>query len=250
MPPSAPAAKVISDVARHDFALDVGDECLACDRMTAAGNIGDNIHTLFLHGAGQSTRERQRVLREELARHGMGSAACDFSGHGASTANAPNTLKKREAEAQALLEQATRPERTVVGVSMGGEIAMRLACRPENRITHLVTLVGAIYDAAALALPFGPAFTAALRREHSWRDAGVLSQIEGFRGHITLIRGMEDTVIPHEIAGLIRQHARQAQSCRIIDLPGVDHRLSEHCTRDAALRAQVARWIARPGAAV
>jgi pimeloyl-ACP methyl ester carboxylesterase len=225
----------------NSFSLEVSDERVACDIMGESP-----VQTLVLHGAGQSSRERQRPLRQTLAAMGHASAALDFSGHGASTSNQPASLEKRLEQAQALLDHCTAGPRTVVGVSMGGEIALRLACRPENRITHVVTIVGAIYDGAAFALPFGPTFSAALRRHESWRDAHILSMLATYTGHLTLVRAMDDAVIPHEVADLVRDHARVARHCRIVDLPGVDHRISERCANDQALRHSLAQLVANP----
>lgn len=227
---------------REEQRLLVGAETLAADSLRSAP--GHPVHTLVLHGAGQGHRQRQWPLREALALRGHASAAIDFSGHGQSSAHHPNSLRKRLDEAQAALERLTLAPRTVVGVSMSGEIAMRLACRPENQITHLITLVGAIYDAAAFELPFGPDFSAALRRPQSWRDAASLRLIRHYPGRITLIRAAEDAVIPSEVAELIRQHAVCARQCRIVDLPGVDHRVSERSAQDAALRDWLAELIA------
>lgn len=240
--PATPATLQLADGLRQEeLALAVGAETLAADLIRAAD--GQAVHTLVLHGAGQGHRQRQWPLRQTLARLGCASAAIDFSGHGASSAVHPNSLSKRLAEAQAALERCTVAPRTVVGVSMSGEIALRLACRPENQITHVVTLVGAIYDGAAFTLPFGPAFSTALRRPGSWREAEVLQMISHYRGRITLVRASEDAVIPAEVAELVRQHATAAD-CRIIDLAGVDHRISERSQHDAALREQLARLIA------
>lgn len=229
---------------RTDSALQAGAETLACDLITAPGCGA--VSTLFLHGAGQSTRQRQWPLRETLAQHGHASAAIDFSGHGDSSALLPNSLAKRLDEAQAALDRLCDDgaARTVVGVSMSGEIAMRLACRPGNRIGHVVTIVGAVYDGAAFALPFGPDFSAALRRPGSWRDAESLRMIRQYPGRITLVRALEDKVIPAEVADLIRENAHAASACRIVDLPGVDHRVSERSAQDEHLRRSLAELIA------
>lgn len=234
----------MADIIRQDFTLQAGAETLVGDIVGVGAGDNSPVHTLFLHGAGQSHKERLRPLREKLALQGHASAAIDFSGHGGSTSLAPNSLAKRVAEAQAALDGFTAGPRTVIGVSMSGEIAMRLACRPENRIAHLVTIVGAIYDGAAFTLPFGPSFSAALRRPDSWRDADTLALIRNYRGRITLVRASDDQVIPREVADLIAANAQAAEACRIVELPGIDHRVSERCAQDESLRELLAQLIA------
>lgn len=233
---------------RSDCALQAGAETLAGD-VISTPECGP-VRTLFLHGAGQSTRQRQWPVREALARLGHASAAIDFSGHGESSALQVNSLSKRLVEAQTALDHLCAADglpRTVVGVSMSGEIAMRLACREENRIGHLVTIVGAVYDRVAFDIPFGPDFSAALRRPDSWRDAAALELVRHYPGRITLVRATEDKVVPGEIADLIKQNAHAARACRIVDLPGVDHRVSERSAEDAGLRALLAQLIGAAG---
>src|SRR5450830_4331 len=223
------------------FELAVDDERLVGDTLGAA----EQLQALFLHGAGQSHRQRQRLLREDLAQAGCGSAALDFSGHGNSSANQPGSLQKRCRQAQAVLQYVDSQHRihTLVGTSMSGEVAIRLACAPASRIDHLVLIVGAIYGRDAYTLPFGPAFSAEIRRPQSWRDAETLDLIAHYRGGLTLIRAMDDAVIPNEIAELLEQAATAARFRRIIDLPETDHRVSEKMAQDSALRAQVAAAI-------
>ncbi len=232
------------------FELAVDDETIVGDILSAtnsedAPGMPGAPGVLFLHGAGQSHRQRQRLLREELATLGLGSIAFDFSGHGESSANTPGSLQKRLHQAEQA-RQHLDPERrihTVAGVSMSGEIAIRLACSDASGIDHVVLLVGAIYDRAAFALPFGPAFSAAIRRPDSWRDAETLELIRNYCGSLTIIRALDDTVIPYDVADLLMDAAQSARVRRLIDLPGVDHRLSEKISQDAGLRRRIATAI-------
>jgi len=224
--------------------LAVDGETIAGDILSAAAAVNAP-GVLFLHGAGQSHRQRQRILREELAMLGLGSIAFDFSGHGESSANTPGSLQKRLRQAEQVLQRFD-PEHhihTVAGASMSGEIAIRLACKDASGIDHVVLMVGAIYDRMAFTLPFGPAFSAALRRPGSWRDAETLELIRSYRGGLTIIRALDDAVIPHEVADLLMDAAQSARFRRLIDLPGVDHRLSEKIAQDAALRRRIATAI-------
>lgn len=225
------------------FAVAVDDETLIGDTLGSDGQVS----TLFLHGAGQSDRQRQRLLREDLLQQGVGSIAFDFSGHGDSSGLGPGSLKKRLREAQCVLQatDTARTVHTVIGTSMSGEIAIRLACQPDSRLAHLVLLVGAIYDQAAFALPFGARFTAAIRAPRSWRNAHALTLIRHYRGALSIVRAQNDAVIPRDIADLLMQTAQSAHSRRLIDLPDTDHRLSDHMAQDALLRRRIAAVICR-----
>ncbi|MCW5299933.1 alpha/beta hydrolase [Herbaspirillum lusitanum] len=226
------------------FELTVDDETIVGDILDATNSVGVP-GALFLHGAGQSQRQRQRLLREELATLGLGSIAFDFSGHGESSAHTPGSLQKRLRQAEQARQHLDPEHRvhTVVGVSMSGEIAIRLACSDAGDIDHVVLMVGAIYDRAAFALPFGPAFSAAIRRPASWRDAETLELIRSYRGGLTIIRALDDTVIPYDVADLLMDAAQSARFRRLIDLPGADHRLSEKIAQDAGLRRRIATAI-------
>ncbi|WP_244223041.1 alpha/beta fold hydrolase [Cupriavidus lacunae] len=205
------------------FAIDTGAEVLAADRLAADGCAS----CLVLHGgAGTSDRSHWLVLRQNLARRGIGSVAVDFSGHGESSARTPNSLSKRYREAVAALQYLDEAEpRAVIGISMSGEIAVRLAAAPRNRITRLVTLVGAAYDSAAFEVPFGPAFTKILRTPQSWRRSVVFEQIASFPGRLTVVRAAEDTVVPATIGELLVANARRAEHAEIVDILNTDHAL-------------------------
>jgi uncharacterized protein len=220
------------------FSLVVGEETLIGDLLGDSASV----QILLLHGAGSGNRQRQQRLREALLQQGVSSAAFDFSGHGESSANAPGSLEKRLLQASAVLHHIQQLH-TVVGTSMSGEIAIRLAYAHPGQIQHLVLMVGAIYAGDAFNLPFGPDFSAAIRRPQSWRSAETLEMIGHFRGALTLIRAMDDSVIPFEIADLLAQAANRASSVRVIDLPGVDHRISERIANDDALLAHIANVI-------
>ncbi|MFL9881233.1 alpha/beta hydrolase [Herbaspirillum rhizosphaerae] len=223
------------------FELQVDDETIVGDVLGEP----QQLRALFLHGAGQSDRLRQRLLREDLAQSGFGSVALDFSGYGESSANSPGSLKKRLRQAQAVLAHIDTDGtiHTVVGTSMSGEIALRLACNMGSRINHAVLIVGAIYGRTAFSIPFGPEFSSIIRQPQSWRDAETLEFIRDYRGGLTLIRALNDAVIPHEVADLLEQAAVSARFRQLIDLPETDHRVSEKMVNDVTLRQRIAAAI-------
>ncbi|WP_158408348.1 alpha/beta hydrolase [Cupriavidus basilensis] len=191
--------------ALRPFAIDTGAEVLAADRLEVDGRAS----CLLLHGgAAMSERSHWLVLRQNLASHGIGTVAVDFSGHGESSARTPNSLSKRYDEAIAALQYLDEADsRAVIGISMSGEIAVRLAADPNNRIRRLVTLVGAAYDSAAFEAPFGPAFTKILRTPQSWLRSVAFEQIASFPGRLTVVRTTEDTIVPATIGELLIANA-------------------------------------------
>lgn len=218
------------------FDIETGTETLAADRI----DTGNGANCLLLHGAGTSHRARWLALRQALAAQGVGSIAFDFSGHGESSARTPNSLAKRQREAEAALAHLDGAgPRALIGISMSGEIAVRLAADPRNRIDRLLTLVGAAYDPAAFELPFGPAFTTLLRTPGSWRASLAFERIAQFRGRLTLVRGAEDKVIPAGIADALAARAGLAERVEVIDLPGTGHLLGEAWQNQPGLAASL-----------
>ncbi|WP_420993277.1 alpha/beta hydrolase [Cupriavidus sp. 30B13] len=226
------------------FDIEAGPETLAADRIEAGH--GEGVGCLLLHGAGNGHRARWLPLRQALAAHGVGSIAIDFSGHGDSPARTPGSLAKRLREARAALAHLDRgAPRAVIGISMSGEIAVRLAADADNRIERLLTLVGAAYHPDAFELPFGPAFTAVLRTPGSWQASHAFEQIARFRGRLTLVRGADDTVIPPGVARTLAARAGRAARVEVVDLPGTGHQLSEAWRTQPGFAATLTRIALR-----
>lgn len=224
------------------FTIQAGSERLAANRIEADGDA----NCLFLHGARNTDPDIWVSLRQSLAALGIGSIAFDFSGHGNSTSFTPNSLEKRYSEALAALSHldAVAP-RAVVGVSMSGEIAVRLAVESKYQIDRLVTIVGAAYDEAAFQLPFGPSFTSILRQPDSWRRSVVFPSIRRYSGRLTVVQAEHDTVVPHEIGQLLVDSAFDASRAELVRLHGVDHGLSAAMRTTPRMVDHVARTIHR-----
>ncbi|AEI82385.1 hypothetical protein CNE_BB1p09740 (plasmid) [Cupriavidus necator N-1] len=224
------------------FTIDTGTETLAADRIAVRGKV----QCLLLHGAGMSTRVRWLPLRTALAQHGVGTVAIDFSGHGDSSSRTEGSLEKRFDEALLALEHidADGP-RVVVGISMSGEIAVRLAVDKATHISGVVTIVGAAYDPAAYQIPFGPEFTRILRSHESWRKSEVFSAIQSFRGRIAVIQAGNDEVVPGMIGSDLIRNASCAEHAELLVLPGVSHALANALDDNPKMTQDVARAIAR-----
>lgn len=222
--------------------LDVGEESVSGDSIRVNGSAC----CLLLHGAGAGDRRRWLPLRLGLAGFGVGSVAIDFSGHGQSTGRTAGSLTKRMMEARAALHylEANAP-RVVIGISMSGEIAVRLAAEQLSAGDHLVTIAGAAYDAAAFEVPFGPGFTDILRRRNSWTNSHAFVAIRSFRGTVTVIRAANDEVVPRAIGQRMADSCAQAARVDLIDIPDVTHAIGSTLQSDEALTARLAHYIAR-----
>lgn len=221
----------------------VGAERLTGDRL---GNGSEAAQVLFLHGAGQSNRNRAAGIRRHLWQRGVGSVAFDFSGHGESSSCTPGSLVKRYREAcdwWSLMHEARA--RCVVASSMGAEAAIRLSATPGVDVTHLVLVVGAVYAGAAFELPFGPAFSACIRAPSSWRDAPALEMLRRFRGHLTIIAAQQDQVIPPDLPEIMAQNAISARAVDTILLIDMAHDVMARCEREPARAAEFGELIAQ-----
>lgn len=228
--------------APETFTIETGLELLAADRITAGGNT----QCLFLHGAGRSHRSRWLPVRLALAEHGVGSVAFDFSGHGESSARTANSLAKRYEEACCALAHIDRDgPRIIVGISMSGEIAVRLAADPVHRISGLVTVVGAAYNPAAFDVPFGPGFTRILRQHESWRTSVSFAAIRSFTGRLVVIQASDDEVVPAAIGRDLIRNASKAEHAELLVLQGVSHAIGTALENDAGMLQDVACAISR-----
>jgi alpha-beta hydrolase superfamily lysophospholipase len=128
-----------------------------------------NRTALMLHGGGNTASADIFPLRVDLAERGIGTLALDHRGHGKTGGQlADSSLAQRVDEARAAVE-AVRPQDLLgaVSMSMGGYVAVQLTRVIELR--SLAMIAPAMYDAEAFDMPFGPSFSAIIRRSESWR---------------------------------------------------------------------------------
>ncbi|MDC8756755.1 alpha/beta hydrolase [Janthinobacterium fluminis] len=179
---------------------------------------------LFIHGAGASSRSRFAELRRELHERGVGSTAFDCVGHGATGgAMAQSSLHSRTSQAAAVAAATGMGKQAlaVFGFSMGAYNAIRLT--QQMRVDALILVVPGIYDPRAYALPFGPRFSAAIRRERSWIDSDAWGILAEFTGDLLVIAAADDAVIPAEIPQRLVASALVARSRRLHVVAGATH---------------------------
>lgn len=201
---------------------------------------------LFLHGAGQASKERAFPIAERLAEEGIDSFSFDFSGHGESGGTlSESSLKKRTAQAFAATHylDAESPA-TIIGFSMGGHIALELLKRCD-RIENLFLFYPGIYTQEAYGVPFDTRFTAIIRQENSWQDATVVDPLEEFTGNLVIVIGENDHVIPKGVIDLIYARAKKAAHKEIIRIPHGEHILLPTILNDPELFDRIIKTMMR-----
>ncbi len=183
----------------------------------------DSNRILYLHGAGNSTRHGHHLLRGALQRRGQGSVCFDAIGHGETGgALAQSSVASRTRQAQAVLAARALPAPLVVfGASMGAYNAIRLS--QQHEVAALVLMVPGVYTPAAYDVPFGPDFSAVIRRERSWADSDAWDILSRFEGRLLVIHAEHDAVIPLEISERLVAAASRAQSRQLHIVRGAEH---------------------------
>lgn len=198
------------------FELPFGDHVLRGDSYAMG------CETVVLHGAGASSRTRFTRLQQALDARGMPSASFDFIGHGDTGGTlAGSSLHSRTDQAAAVIRQVCREPLTLVAASMSGYTAIKLTER--FSVSNLILLVPAVYATCAYDLPFGPAFSAAIRKTASWRDSDAFSILSGFKGNLLVIAAESDRVIPSEVVEKIHACATNAALRGLHVVPGSGH---------------------------
>lgn len=183
----------------------------------------DSNRILYLHGAGDSTRRGHHLLRSALQQRGLGSVCFDAIGHGDTGGTfAQSSVASRTRQAQAVLAASPlQGPLVVIGSSMGAYNALRLTA--QQPIDALVLIVPGVYTPSAYELPFGPAFSAVIRRERSWDDSDAWDILSRFEGRLLVLHAEHDTVIPLEISDRLFGAATRAQSRQLHIVQGAGH---------------------------
>ena len=198
---------------------------------------------VFLPGYASDMEGAKALALDAFAeRRGLAMLRLDYSGTGSSGGRFEDgTLALWLEEALAAIDRLTEGPLIVIGSSMGGWIALRLALLRSERVAALVGIAAA------------PDFT-----DWGFADADA-AEVQGIaRGFwesgqrlllldkeiaidcpVRLIHGEADQEVPLEIAFLLMRALRSAD-VQLLTLKGGGHRLSERHEIDAILRAVAA----------
>jgi len=201
---------------RTPFELPFGTRLLRGDRYPG------KCRSIVLHGAGQSSRERFLRLRRSLYGKGLPTVSFDFIGHGETGGRLlGSTLHARADQAAAVIRHTCREPLTLIAASMSGHTAVKLL--EAFAVENLILLVPAVYNHRAYDLPFGPAFSAAIREPGSWRDSDAFGTLSAFRGNLLIIAAESDEVIPQGVIEGLYAAADNARERRLHIVPGSRH---------------------------
>lgn len=180
-------------------------------------------HTLYLHGAGASTRQGHHLIRSALQARGVGTTCFDCVGHGETGgALAQSSLASRTRQAQAVVAaRGMEQPLSVIGASMGAYNAIRLT--QHCKVDALALFVPGVFTPQAYDTPFGPDFSTIIRRERSWAETDAWDILAEFEGALLVVAAEHDAVIPLEIPERLVASAVRARSRQLHVVQGGAH---------------------------
>jgi pimeloyl-ACP methyl ester carboxylesterase len=241
-------------------------------RVLAAGAAPPGL--LAIHGA-RSDYTRLNPLLYPLQALGAGSLGFNLSGHSAASGVSPGetSLGANLREALHFAACIAGGPRAVLGHSMGGALALKVAQAHRATVRKIVLCCPALYPENAYGEPFGSAFRAAISVPHGFIGSPSLGFLRAFEGEVLLLMGQYDglratdfggvagrsagavevadgdmrrtvnSAIPHEVIEAL-EDAVPCGRLRKIVIPGCDHAVSSWLRANHAAAAGLAREIA------
>ncbi|WP_224789327.1 MULTISPECIES: alpha/beta hydrolase [Pseudomonas] len=240
-----------------------------------AGSAGETStpKVLAIHGA-RSDYSRLNAILYPLQAQGIASLSFNLSGHGpgADVTLEATSLAQNLQEALQFAGHLGAELSTVIGHSLGGALALKVAQAHRDSVRHIVLFCPALYAEAAWQQPFGHPFKSAISVPFGFLDSPSLDFLRTFDGKILLVIGEYDGLrstafggIPGTSAGTQQMGARSIYSAipyevietiekslpphqfRKIVLPGCDHAvptwLRENPPRAVELANEIAQFI-------
>lgn len=228
---------------------------------------------LAIHGA-RSDYSRLNAILHPLQALGIGSLSFNLSGHthNADIALESTSLAQNLQEALQFADHLGGVLNTVIGHSLGGALALKVAQAHRASVKRIVLICPALYAEAAWQQPFGPPFKRAISVPYGFLDSPSLKFLRTFDGEVLLVIGEYDglqatafggiagtsagtlqigarainSAIPYEVIEAIEKSLAPHQLKKIV-LPGCDHAVStwlrENPPRAVELANEIARFI-------
>jgi pimeloyl-ACP methyl ester carboxylesterase len=178
--------------------------------------------TIVLHGAGKSSRSVFTRLRQSLNASNIPSVSFDFIGHGETGGDIlGSSLRERTEQAKAVIKHTCTEPLTLIAASMSGHTAIKLT--QIFSVNTLILLVPAVYSQRAYNLPFGPDFSAVIRKPYSWRESDAFEILSRYKGDLIVIAAEFDDIIPREVVEQIYSSAEKTADRVLHVIPGSKH---------------------------
>lgn len=231
---------------------------------------------LAIHGA-RSDYSRLNAILYPLQAQGIASLSFNLSGHGpsADVALEDTSLAQNLQEALQFADHLGAELSTVIGHSLGGALALKVAQAHRASVRRIVLFCPALYAEAAWQQAFGSPFKSAISVPYGFLDSPSLEFLRTFDGEVLLVIGEYDglqattfggiagtsagiqqmgarainSAIPYEVIEAIEKSLAPDQLKKIV-LPGCDHAVStwlrENPPSAVELASEIARFI-NPG---
>lgn len=166
-----------------------------CDnRYRRFTNNGHEPKLLAIHGARSNSKALDHLLNELLLRTETQSISFDLSGHISKqdAAGEETSLRRNLSEAQHFAELFGSSLNSVIGYSMGGALALKIAELYKYKINKVVLVCPAVYTESAYTVPFGELFRSEISRPFSYLDSSSYQFLKVFTGQVLMIIGEYD----------------------------------------------------------
>lgn len=240
-----------------------------------AGSAGETStpKVLAIHGA-RSDYSRLNAILHPLQALGIASLSFNLSGHnpGADIALENTSLAHNLQEALQFAGLLGAELSTVIGHSLGGALALKVAQAHRSSVRRIVLFCPALYTEGAWQKPFGKPFKRAISVPFGFLDSPSLDFLRTFEGQVLLVIGEYDglqatafggiagtsactqqmgagtihSAIPYEVIDAIEKSLSPHQFRKIV-LPQCDHAVStwlrENPPRAVELANEIAQFI-------
>lgn len=215
----------VTEYIEEHFLTAVLDEKIDTTIITPKSDVKGKV--LFVHGAGESTKERVLPLARALARRGWKSLAFSLPGHGNSSGELMGSTLVHRAKITRELAKLYDflPSDIAVGVSMGAHTIISLLEDNPKLFSNIVLFVPGAYSHLAEEEPFGPGFTAVLKETKSYHTAKAWDILPKFQGNLVTVEAGRDKVIPPDVYTLIHHHAKDARKQHVY-IRDTEHQIS------------------------
>ena len=183
-----------------------------------------NTTLLFLHGAGNASKQSTAYLEKALEAQGFNCLSFDLPGHGESLEKLEGSSLEKRYQAAKQVASTLKTPLSICATSMSGTTAIQLL-KDFPKIQSLILFAPALYDKAAYTIPFGEGFSEIIRQEKSWRNSEELSLLQNYIGKLLIFIGENDPVIPKEVIELLDLNSTESGQKAVFILPNCKHNI-------------------------